>query len=356
MIHFFDKIKQHKSQNLPFVMYSKPSSESVFALLQSNATLCKVEDFTEKGFVFASFDGSQAFLIPQSLSEIIQTTFECKSISSTQQLPVLYEKETQANFENLVQSGIEAIKKGEFKKVVLSREEVIELPNFDFISFFEDLLSLYQSTFVYCFFHPEIGFWMGATPEQLLQVNQHTFETTALAGTQKEAGLDSEIVWQQKEKEEQQYVTDFILKKLKKVATDVVVSQPYSLKAGAIWHIKTDISGKMNSNSSIKDILDLLHPTPAVCGLPKKKAMEFILDKEPYNRTFYSGFLGELNTNFEKKTNGSDLFVNLRCMQIQENQAKLYMGCGITQDSIPEKEWEESVNKSQTMKRGLGNR
>jgi isochorismate synthase len=94
--------------------------------------------------------------------------------------------------------------------------------------------------------------------------------------------------------------------------------------------------------------LQLLHPTPAVCGLPKDKSKAFILDNENYDRTFYTGFLGELNV--EDQT---DLFVNLRCMEISGSQAHLYMGCGITKESIPEKEWEESCNKSATMKRVL---
>jgi isochorismate synthase len=96
-------------------------------------------------------------------------------------------------------------------------------------------------------------------------------------------------------------------------------------------------------------VIQLLHPTPAVCGLPKEQSKAFILENENYDRTFYTGFLGELN--MENKT---DLFVNLRCMEICESQANLFMGCGITKDSIPEKEWEESINKSFTMKRVLG--
>ena len=100
----------------------------------------------------------------------------------------------------------------------------------------------------------------------------------------------------------------------------------------------------------MKEIVQLLHPTPAVCGLPKEIAKEFIIENEPYDRGFYTGFLGELNCSFTNKKASSDLFVNLRCMEIKNSQAHLYMGCGITKDSIPEKEWEESVNKSMTMK------
>ena len=132
-----------------------------------------------------------------------------------------------------------------------------------------------------------------------------------------------------------------------------MVSEPYSIKAGSIWHIKTDISGVLNEDSNLEEVVNTLHPTPAVCGLPKKKAKAFIIENENYERTFYTGFLGELNSSFAYNAVSSDLYVNLRSMQIKENTANLYIGCGITKESIPENEWEESVNKSMTMKRVL---
>jgi isochorismate synthase len=352
MNDFFSTIRKHQEQNLPFVIYSKPNFSSIYALLQQNDTLYTVSDYSEKGFVFASFDEKQLILIPEDESKIIsaeqrETHFDSAEIDDFEVDP-----EAKIQYEDLVSKGIEAIKNDEFKKVVLSRNEKIDLIKFDFITTFQYLIQLYPATFSYCFFHPEIGFWMGATPEQLLKASGNIFETTALAGTQK-ATVETEILWQQKEKDEQQYVTDFIVKRLREVAASVNVTEPYSLKAGSIWHIKTDISGVLKDNSTLEEVIDTLHPTPAVCGLPKKKAKAFIIENENYDRTFYTGFLGELNSSFAHKAVSSDLFVNLRSMQIKDNKAILYMGCGITKESIPEKEWEESVNKSMTMKKVL---
>lgn len=339
-----EKVKNQFGQNLPFVIYKKPNVTNVIGLFQNNNTLFSVNDFTEKGFVFASFDGSKTFLIPENESEILRAV-------SNKKTTVLPENESnfpneldKKNFENLVANGIQTIQNNEFKKVVLSRKQTVDLVNFDLVATFEKLVQLYPSTFVYCFFHPKVGTWLGATPEQLLKSNDSMFETIALAGTQKDTG-SNEVFWHKKEVEEQQFVTDYIVDKLKEIASDVLVSKPYSIKAGSIWHIKTDISGDLNANSNLKKIIQLLHPTPAVCGLPKENAKAFILENENYDRTFYTGFLGELN--MENKT---DLFVNLRCMEICDSQANLFMGCGITKDSIPEKEWEESINKSMTMK------
>ena len=91
-------------------------------------------------------------------------------------------------------------------------------------------------------------------------------------------------------------------------------------------------------------MLELLHPTSAVCGMPKAEAMQFILENENYDREFYSGYLGPININ-----NASNIFVNLRSMKICQNTAHIYAGAGITEDSDPEKEWNETEIKMKTM-------
>ena len=102
------------------------------------------------------------------------------------------------------------------------------------------------------------------------------------------------------------------------------------------------------NENGLYSLVDLLHPTPAVCGLPKEAAKQFILENENYNRSYYTGFLGELNMGLQNK-NDSHLFVNLRCMEIEKNEAYIYVGGGITKESNPEEEWEETVAKSNIM-------
>lgn len=351
MIDFFIKVKQQEAQHLPFVIYSKPNKNKLVGYFQKNDHLYFAEDFNETGFIFAPFDGSQIILIPKSQSvkwESHFLSFEENHHSNFASTENSQEKE---HFETLVQKGIDAINKGSFNKVVLSREEIIDVPHFDVVAVFEKLVRTYPSAFTYCWYHPKIGLWMGATPERLLKSKKNKFCTMALAGTQPFNG-SSKVSWENKEKEEQQFVTDFILDNLKNVTSEVAVSSPYTLKAGNVLHIKTDIEGVINEDSTLEQVVSILHPTPAVCGLPKSIAKEFILKNEEYDRQYYTGFLGELNfksSNFEKAK--SDLFVNLRCLQIKDKQAHLYVGCGITKDSIPEKEWIETVNKSLTMKK-----
>ena len=237
-------------QNLPFVIYCKPNSDKITGFFQQNDILYEATDFTEKGFVFASFDGSNTFLIPEKESEIKTEFFQKKEIMVLNKEVVLANETIKNQFENLVAKGIQAIENNQFKKVVLSRKESVELVDFDLLRTFESLVYLYPTTFVYCFYHPKVGTWLGATPEQLLKAKGQEFKTIALAGTQKDAG-SNDVIWPKKEQEEQQFVTDYIVEKVKNVASELVVSKPYSLKAGSIWHIKTDISGTLNSSSKL---------------------------------------------------------------------------------------------------------
>ena len=353
MIDFFIKVKQHKAQNLPFVLYRKPNDIKLVGFFQNNDHLYFAENFEETGFVFAPFEGSQMILIPKNQSvkweELITSFKENKDSDFTDSEDI----KAKEHFETLVQKGIDAIAKGTLKKVVLSRKEIVDLPDFDLVSIFEKLIQTYPTAYCYCWFHPKIGLWMGATPERLLKATNKKFYTMALAGTQKLQGT-AEVVWEKKEMEEQQFVTDFILDNLKNLTSEEIVSSPYTIQAGTLAHIKTDIEGIIKDNYSLKEVVSVLHPTPAVCGLPKEAAKDFILENEGYDREYYTGFLGELNKEgFNKGELKTDLYVNLRCLQIKDNQAHLYMGCGITKDSIPEKEWRESVNKSVTMKKIL---
>src|SRR5690606_29487838 len=171
------------------------------------------------------------------------------------------------------------------------------------------------------------------------------FYTMALAGTQK-FEENTPPVWQEKERQEQQFVTDYIVSNLQTKLTHLSISEPETVRAGSVIHLKTEIRGKVeNTHSGIKEFIQALHPTPAVCGLPKEASKQFILENENYHREFYTGFLGELNIK-----ESTSLFVNLRCMKLQNQKASVYIGGGITKDSVAGNEWAETVYKSHNMK------
>lgn len=346
------KAQDFLQNKLPFVIYSKPNETKIVGLFQKDASLNFTENFTEEGFILAPFDGEKFVLIPENNAEVVIENYEKTSNSNSSEIKEEIDFSAKENFENLVQKGIDAINFGEFQKVVLSRTEAVSIENNNAVLLFQRLLSNYPTAFKYCFFHPKIGLWLGATPEQLLKVNSDKIKTVALAGTQ--VFKEGEIVWENKEKEEQQFVTDFIVENLSEFVSELQKSDPFTFRAGNIVHIKTDISATLKDKKDLKKVLKILHPTPAVCGLPKQEAKEFILKKEGYDREYYAGFLGELNKDFAKnEESNSDLFVNLRCMKLEEKTANLFVGCGITKDSNPEKEFFETVNKSKTMKKIL---
>lgn len=299
------------------------------------------------GFVFAPFNEGAKVFIPSESATVLAEAFEVGKPLDNAVIEPEIDLKAKADFEHLVEKSIAAISTGQFDKLVCSRTENVMIEETDAVALFKRILKTYPNAFCYCFYSPESGLWLGATPEQLIKVKDKTLQTVALAGTQV---YNEEATWPEKEKLEQQFVTDYIVSKLKSYAT-VEVSEPYTFRAGNLAHIKTDISVRLENTEKIQDVIEALHPTPAVCGLPKDEAAKFLFQQEGYGREYYSGFLGEMNMG--KGGDETDVFVNLRCMKIEGNAAKIFVGCGITKDSNPEKEFFETVNKSITMRRVL---
>jgi isochorismate synthase len=271
---------------------------------------------------------------------------------------------TKKEFMDLVEKGISEIESGIFQKVVLSRTKQIVLPaDFDVISIFDKLCETYNSAFISAVSIPHLGVvWMGASPETLVsQDSAGIFRTMALAGTQSAYDSDgnlikpSDALWRQKEIEEQSFVTRYIINCLKKIRVREFEEEgPKTVIAGNLMHLRTDIiidTVAINFSQLATVMLDLLHPTSAVCGMPKVPATEFILKNEGYERDFFSGFLGPVNIQSSEGQIESHIFVNLRTMKIEKNIATLYAGCGITADSDAEKEWNETEMKTQTLGR-----
>jgi len=333
-----NNIHKYLNKNRPFVFYRKNKSEKVVAVIQKNDQLFTTKNFDETGFVMASFDNTkEAILFPSSETE--KQIFEIPSPKEYNiNKNIATDKIEEDRYKDLVQKTIAFIQSGKADKVVLSRNIEKEYNKENIGVLYEILLHENPDALVYIWFHPKVGLWIGATPEKMLSVHKESFSTMALAGTQLKS---DNLKWEVKEKEEQQWVTDFITDQLIPIANHLEISEPYTAYAGHLAHIRTDIEGDLAENISLKDLIFKIHPTPAVCGTPRNSAKEYILKNEGYDRAFYTGFLGELNLH-----DHTDLYVNLRCMEIKDNSATLYIGGGITKDSLPEKEWEETFQKS----------
>ncbi len=252
---------------------------------------------------------------------------------------------TQTFYETYVQQGIASIKKNKLDKVVAARCETVALPTeFDAASFFEQLTQQYPQACVYFFYIHELGCWCGATPEKLLTVQKGVLETVALAGT---LPLDATTEWSDKEHDEQNMTEFFIEESFKSLKLTGIRKTPVeTIEAGNIKHLRSTITWKPKPEvlkQKFAKLLGVLNPTPAVCGLPQFEASIFIAKNEQLERRFYTGFVGLM------KPNEAHLFVNLRCMEIGKTNTLLYAGAGITEDSNPTAEWEETANKMDTL-------
>lgn len=356
-----------------------PNNSVVNAILANHFQRLTPESTVEElpsGFIFAPFDHQKPrYFLPADYTfsfensslrpaerpdEVSSLSWLSEQLKSSQQKNNIQfsprnttESETaKSSFLELVHHGLAQIENGTLEKVVPSRTKHIQLPeNFNPVSTFQRLCKLYPNALVSFVSIPEVGHWIGASPEILVSVEDKTiFKTVALAGTKpyQEGTNLKNVAWTQKEIEEQALVERYIISCFKKIRLrEYEEHGPKTVVAGNLMHLRSDFTVDMQATSFPQlgsVMLQLLHPTSAVCGMPLNSAMDFLKKHEGYDREFYSGYLGPVNFR-----NALHLFVNLRCMQLFDQQAILYAGAGITIDSLAEQEWEETEMKFQTL-------
>jgi isochorismate synthase len=358
-MNFFEAIQHCIKSNIIFAAYRLPHSDSIRLIVQKtpNARKVKISSslFNEAGFLISPFsenESNNSYLIAPDLVYISTDYVDFEDLKVIEARP--YKEDY---FENGVISRkdfivqIDEIKKAisekKFEKAVISRIKIVERsyrPKLTEI--FQMLCGSYTNAFVYLF-NISGHTWMGATPEPLMCSHKNELETVSLAGT-REFNADNLNLhnWSTKEKVEQELVTKYIEQTLSALQIIPLLKKgPYTKKAGNLIHLRTDFTLDFNQvNGNIDTLIKELHPTSAVCGYPKKKAMQFIKNLEKHNRKYYSGFLGPVNID-EKVL----LFVNLRCMQVLCDKLILHIGAGITIDSVAEDEWDETEIKADTL-------
>jgi isochorismate synthase len=282
-----------------------------------------------KGFIVSDFEGKRIF-------QFIEAPL-------ASHLHFIHEDPICISQEEYLSSGqkfLNEIREIEMGKAVFSRVKQVDFDAEKAAVLFDLLEAKYPDTLVYLLSSEHFGTWVGATPEKLIESKDDHFFTMALAGT---LALTGEQSWTSKEKDEQQQVTDFILRTLASFdAKNVHTKGPAEFAAGAVKHLLTEIRFELAPTRSF-ELARELHPTPAVSGLPREKAIQLIRSIENHERSLYAGMIGVIGEN------ECSLFVNLRCCLIQKNSAFLYVGGGFTKDSDVEKEWDETENKSRTL-------
>lgn len=291
-------------------------------------------------FHFADFEKKAILKIP--MKEGLRPSQINFQASSAQEMP---RKEAQ---EALLSATIADLKLKQGAKVVLSRflEKETRLSPLEVL---DQLDTLYPQATVYCFSHPAAGTWLGATPERLFSVQGHKLIIDSLAGTRQWEARDT---FSAKEKEEQAIVTNDILEKLKGLQgiEELRLGSQQIKKAGDLAHLHNEITAKLSNAHAIQQLLALLPPTPAVGGKPNNWAVNYILENELYQRRYYTGYLGW------EKAGGKEasFWVNLRCAEwLEGNKLAVYVGGGITADSIVSDEWLETEHKANTILKAL---
>ncbi|MDG1761289.1 MAG: isochorismate synthase [Flavobacteriaceae bacterium] len=342
---FFNRIEDHWGKQRPLVVYKTPNASRVTAYLQNDSLLHRVSESTASGFVMGKFDTNEApFLILDD--EVLETEIDTQSPPQpTETVALPHNSKEYQRYIALLNQCIQEIQNTHLKKVVLSRSIDLPLKKVNPWELFQKAISLYPSAFCYIWYHPQKGIWLGATPETLFNLKNQQLSTMALAGTAIATDINL-VQWSPKEIHEQELVTDSILKALRSLEGNetVTFTPAETVQAGSLFHLKSHIAATV-TKASVWELVAALHPTPAVGGVPRKKAFDFIQKNEGYNRSFYSGYLGPIS---DKETH---LFVNLRCLQWQPHLVTLYVGSGITAASNPQSEWEETQQKAQTMLR-----
>lgn len=238
-----------------------------------------------------------------------------------------------------------------FRKIVLARCATINTSeDVNPHDLFLAACQLYPRLFIALVSMPDGTFWLTATPEILLEGVGAAWRTIALAGTMQLEGdeLQGEGEtqrWSTKNIQEQRYVATYIAECLERFSLDFREEGPRTVRAANLVHLRSDFTFTLSDASHVGNLLEQLHPTPAVCGLPKHEAFQFIAQNERMPRQYYSGFMGPLLWD-----NETHLYVSLRCMHIRHSECCLYAGGGLLKDSQLQQEWQETEAKMQTMR------
>jgi len=282
-------------------------------------------------FEWTSFDGKQVLGFVKSNKNVADFH------------PPLGKTSMSTTSKNAYLTYIDAIKNAiaqqQIQKAVAARIIAVATDTSHWQSYFEALISSFPDTFVYGIYHPQSGLWIGASPELVGYLSEGVFKTISLAGT-----IWEQTQFESKEQGEQEIVTDYLHKLLIENGLSVDLKRLESKSYGQISHLINEIEVSNFEPSLFENIVSKIHPSPALSGFPKDESIQFIQKNEPIDRAFYSGLVSWKISATQKLA-----FATIRCFQVFENQLIFYVGGGITKDSNPETEFEETQQKFQTV-------
>lgn len=318
------------------IYFKLPFDERLLSADGKNAKNA-VQFFSYNGLAQISLNGDIFEINPAKFDQTFITSDALKDDTTNSSA------ETKEEYCSTLQQVIEVIKENSLPKLVYSRRKIFtDFNTINYTESFKNLCKSYPNAFRYLVNDGE-NTWMGAFSEVLGKFNKstHEFETMALAGT-----LPVSEEWSEKEIEEQKPVTSYIQDILKNYSENVEKSETYDHISGNIKHLRTDFKTTIQP-SDLDSIIQDLHPTPAVCGIPKDFCNESIRKYEKFPREFYAGYI-------KVETEENILyFVNLRCARLYKDSVHVFVGGGITAQSNPDKEWRETELKSEAILKNL---
>jgi isochorismate synthase len=256
------------------------------------------------------------------------------------------------HFEAAVARAVERIAAGDLTKVVLAREVRVHSPvEFDPGAIFDGLRMGFPSCYCYLVGSPELAF-VGASPEVLARREGQRVQTVALAGTRRRSAdpavdshLGEQLMQSPKDREEQAIVTRRIERTLAPVSVWVTsADEPVLVKVLNVQHLGTPIRAQLAEPLSAVEVAGLLHPTPAVGGEPRERALPLIPALEGLDRGWYAGPVG-----WTDLAEDGEFCVALRCALLRGKVAHLYAGEGIVRDSVPAEELAANEAKLQAL-------
>jgi menaquinone-specific isochorismate synthase len=247
-----------------------------------------------------------------------------------------------------VDRTLAAIEKGAIEKAVLARETTFgfDAP-IDPVALLRRLNASASKSYRFCFQpRPGVAF-IGVSPERLYKRQERYIRTEAVAGTRPNTGdicvdaaLADELLNSEKDRREHRHVFDAVRAELARQCNAVHADDDVSvLRLDRYQHLHAGIEGILDHFGTDAELLRGLHPTPAVGGVPTRKAMDWIAETEPFDRGWYAGPVGWVGCD------SAEFAVAIRSALVTDNTMSVYTGAGIVEGSAPESEWAELENK-----------
>ncbi|WEG11984.1 isochorismate synthase [Pullulanibacillus sp. KACC 23026] len=296
---------------------------------------------------------SQAETIVKQVEERVQKLFDDKAVTAPHPVSIQSIEDLDVDtWLERVQLATEKIANGELNKVVLSREVAVKgTTDFDLKAVLTRLCQDQKNSYIFAVERGGAAF-VGATPERLIERQGAFLLTGAVAGTigrgkteEEDQLLGQTLLESHKNREEHQFVVQMIQQAMEQYCEDLMIpDRPELLKVKDVQHLYTPIKGKARSGATLFDIVERLHPTPALGGQPREKALNLIKELETFNRGWFASPVGWMDASGE-----GEFAVAIRSGLIHQAEARLFAGCGVVEASNPIDELEETHLKFRPM-------